>query len=251
MNDKKEQVNFGFTPVSKAEKTERVQDVFSDVASYYDIMNDVMSFGLHRLWKDSAINILNPKPDQKILDLAAGTGDLTSRVLCREPNTEVIMADLNEAMLREGQENLYNNGYASNFSCVRANAECLPFDDESFDKTMISFGIRNVSDLEKALSELYRVTKSFGQCLIMEFSLPQHDIPKAISKAYLDYILPIMGQVIAGDKKSYEYLGQSIQQFPDAHAFKHLLLDAGFDHVRVHTFMMDNVKLHQCFKTTV
>ena len=205
--DGNEQTHFGYKTVNKAEKQARVADVFTSVAKKYDIMNDLMSFGIHRLWKRYAISLSGVRAGQHVLDIAGGTGDL-AKVFSREVgrNGHVVLSDINAAMLEVGRERLINAG-CNNVDFVLANAETLaPFDDNSFDLVTISFGLRNVTDKDAALRAMYRVLKPGGRLLILEFSKP---VFEPLSKAYDLYsftALPVMGKLIANDSESYQYL---------------------------------------------
>ncbi|MBM4211655.1 MAG: ubiquinone/menaquinone biosynthesis methyltransferase [Gammaproteobacteria bacterium] len=236
---------FGFEVLSAENKTEKVQSVFSNVATYYDLMNDVMSLGTHRLWKSQLIDLVAPENHDLILDLACGTGDLTRRVIERSPNTNVIMCDLNWSMLKTGLKTIQSPFV----STIQANAESLPFINELFSKSMIAFGIRNVTDVPKALSELYRTCKHQGKVFIMEFGIPASEPEKTISKAYLNHVLPLMGDMIAGDKASYDYLAKSIQKFPNNEQFQSMLYQSGFSQVSITPILFGAVNIFSALKT--
>tara|TARA_Y200000002_G_scaffold73650_1_gene57700 strand:+ start:5588 stop:6319 length:732 start_codon:yes stop_codon:yes gene_type:complete len=235
-------LNFGFQKVRSDLKTEKVQQVFRDVSDYYDLMNDIMSAGLHRSWKEKMISYVNPLPNDCILDLACGTGDLAIKALSKEPEINIVLCDLNSDMLELSQSRLTNQNHLS-ASVVQANAENLPYLNDSFDKCMIAFGIRNVTHIDKALKELYRVTRDFGSVYIMEFSLPSEPIPRQLAKQYLDYALPMMGTVVANDAKSYQYLSESIQLFPQPVEFISQLKSSGFRSVTHIPMMFSSVNL--------
>ena len=247
--DGNEQTHFGYKTVNKAEKQARVADVFTSVAKKYDIMNDLMSFGIHRLWKRYAISLSGVRAGQHVLDIAGGTGDL-AKVFSREVgrNGHVVLSDINAAMLEVGRERLINAG-CNNVDFVLANAETLaPFDDESFDLVTISFGLRNVTDKDAALKSVYRVLKPGGRLLILEFSKP---VFEPLSKAYDLYsftALPIMGKLIANDAESYQYLAESIRMHPDQQTLKQMMQQAGFENCDYHNLTAGIVAVHRGFK---
>ncbi len=247
--DGAEQTHFGYKTVNKAEKQARVADVFTSVAKKYDIMNDLMSFGIHRLWKRYAISLSGVRAGQHVLDIAGGTGDL-AKVFSREVGRHghVVLSDINAAMLEVGRERLINAG-CNNVDFVLANAETLaPFDDESFDLVTISFGLRNVTDKDAALRSMYRVLKPGGRLLILEFSKP---IFEPLSKAYDLYsftALPIMGKIIANDSESYQYLAESIRMHPDQQTLKQMMEHAGFESCDYHNLTAGIVAVHRGFK---
>ena len=247
--DGNEETHFGYKTVNKAEKQARVADVFTSVAKKYDIMNDLMSFGIHRLWKRYAISLSGVRAGQHVLDIAGGTGDL-AKVFSREVgrNGKVVLSDINAAMLEVGRERLINAG-CNNVEFVLANAETLaPFDDNSFDLLTISFGLRNVTDKDAALKSMYRVLKPGGRLLVLEFSKP---IFEPLSKAYDLYsftALPIMGKLIANDAESYQYLAESIRMHPDQQTLKQMMQQAGFENCDYHNLTAGIVAVHRGFK---
>lgn len=247
--DGAEETHFGYKTVNKAEKQARVADVFTSVAKKYDIMNDLMSFGIHRLWKRYAISLSGVRSGQHVLDIAGGTGDL-AKVFSREVgrNGHVVLSDINAAMLEVGRERLINAG-CNNVDFVLANAETLaPFDDESFDLVTISFGLRNVTDKDAALKAMYRVLKPGGRLLILEFSKP---VFEPLSKAYDLYsftALPLMGKIIANDSESYKYLAESIRMHPDQQTLKQMMQQAGFENCDYHNLTAGIVAVHRGFK---
>lgn len=244
-----EETHFGFKKVKKAEKQARVADVFTSVAKKYDIMNDLMSFGIHRLWKRYAISLSGVRAGQHVLDIAGGTGDL-AKVFSREVGRRghVVLSDINEAMLEVGRERLINAG-CNNVDFVLANAETLaPFEDNSFDLLTISFGLRNVTDKDAALRSMYRVLKPGGRLLILEFSKP---IFEPLSKAYDIYsftALPMMGKLVAGDSESYQYLAESIRMHPNQQTLKQMMENAGFENCDYHNLTAGIVAVHRGFK---
>lgn len=243
-----ETTHFGYETVNKAEKVSRVADVFHSVADQYDIMNDLMSLGIHRLWKRYTIALSGVRPGQKILDLAGGTGDLT-RLLAPKvgPEGKVVLSDINHSMMSVGRERLVNDGIVGNVEYVQANAECLPFPDAEFDLVTIAFGLRNVTDKDKALASIRRVLKPGGRLLILEFSKP---LSKTLNEIYDQYsfnLLPKLGEIIAKDADSYQYLAESIRMHPDQDTLKQMVLDAGFDDCDVHNLTGGIVALHRGF----
>lgn len=247
--DGAEETHFGYKTVNKAEKQARVADVFTSVAKKYDIMNDLMSFGIHRLWKRYAISLSGVRAGQHVLDIAGGTGDL-AKVFSREVgrNGHVVLSDINAAMLEVGRERLINAG-CNNVDFVLANAETLaPFEDNSFDLLTISFGLRNVTDKDAALRSMYRVLKPGGRLLILEFSKP---IFEPLSKAYDLYsftALPMMGKLVANDAESYQYLAESIRMHPDQQTLKQMMEQAGFENCDYHNLTAGIVAVHRGFK---
>jgi len=240
---------FGFRTVAKDEKQEMVAEVFHSVAAKYDLMNDLMSFGIHRIWKRFTIDCSGVRQGQRVLDLAGGTGDLTAKFsrLVGEKG-EVVLADINDSMLKMGREQLRNLGIVGNVNYVQANAEALPFPDNYFDCITISFGLRNVTEKEKALRSMFRVLKPGGRLLVLEFSKP---VLKPLSKAYDTYsfhILPRIGELVAQDAGSYRYLAESIRMHPDQETLKGMMADAGFENVTYHNLTGGIVALHRGFK---
>ncbi|MBG2715595.1 bifunctional demethylmenaquinone methyltransferase/2-methoxy-6-polyprenyl-1,4-benzoquinol methylase UbiE [Proteus mirabilis] len=245
----KETTDFGFQTVDKDEKQTMVAKVFHSVASKYDLMNDLMSFGIHRVWKRYTIEASGVRRNQRVLDLAGGTGDLTAKFsrLVGE-NGEVVLADINDSMLKMGREKLRDHGIVGNVSYVQANAEELPFPDDYFDCITISFGLRNVTDKAKALRSMFRVLKPGGRLLVLEFSKPVLDPLSKIYDAYSFHILPRIGQVIVNDADSYRYLTESIRMHPDQETLKGMMEEAGFDQVSYTNMAGGIVALHKGFK---
>ena len=241
--------HFGYRTVETDQKADMVANVFHSVASKYDVMNDVMSLGIHRLWKRFTINCSGVRPGQRVLDLAGGTGDLTAKFSRLVGDTgEVVLADINESMLKMGREKLRNIGILGNVSYVQANAEALPFPDNSFDCITIAFGLRNVTDKNKALGSMYRVLRPGGRLLVLEFSKPVLDPLNKVYDAYSFHILPRMGQLIAGDAESYRYLAESIRMHPDQETLKAMMEDAGFENTTYHNLTGGIVALHRGYK---
>ncbi|AAN57171.1 bifunctional demethylmenaquinone methyltransferase/2-methoxy-6-polyprenyl-1,4-benzoquinol methylase UbiE [Shewanella oneidensis MR-1] len=241
--------HFGYKTVEADKKADLVAGVFHSVAAKYDIMNDVMSFGIHRFWKRYTIEVSGARPGMKVLDLAGGTGDLTAKFshLVGDKG-EVVLADINDSMLKVGRTKLRDRGIVSNVSYVQANAEALPFPDNHFDIITIAFGLRNVTDKDAALRSMNRVLKPGGKLLVLEFSKPQHEVMRKVYDLYSFKVLPKMGQLITKDADSYEYLAESIRMHPDQDTLKQMMVDAGFEQVD-YTNMTDGiVALHRGYK---
>ena len=240
--------HFGFKDVKTQDKQKLVRGVFDSVASKYDLMNDVLSFGAHRLWKRYTIASSNIKEGDKVLDIAGGTGDLAIEFRKKVGDSgQVVLSDINAAMLGEGRNNLVDKGIAG-VEFVQLNAEAIPFADNSFDCVSIAFGLRNVTDKDKALKEMYRILKPGGCLLILEFSKTDNEL---LSQAYDFYsfnIMPKLGGIIADDEKSYQYLAESIRKHPDQETLKDMILNAGFDFCEYHNMTGGIVALHKGIK---
>lgn len=248
-NMNEDKTHFGFQQVPVGEKAKRVADVFHSVADNYDIMNDVMSFGVHRVWKRFTLSQTGLKAGNKVLDLAGGTGDLAMKMATMVgPSGQVILSDINGSMLRRGRERLIDHGIAGNVDYVQANAECLPFPDNTFDCITIAFGLRNVTDKDKALRSMYRVLKPGGRLLVLEFSKPVTPGLSTVYDAYSFKLLPMMGKLIAKDADSYQYLAESIRMHPDQETLKSMMEAAGFDKAKYHNLTGGIVALHKGFK---
>jgi len=245
----KKTTHFGFEEVSWDDKQRRVAGVFDSVASRYDLMNDVMSLGIHRLWKRFAIEQAGARPGQRILDLAGGTGDLAAK-LARlvGPDGEVVVGDINGSMLSVGRERLLDRGIAGNVSFVQANAELLPFPENSFDCITIAFGLRNVTDKQKALASMYRCLKPGGRVLVLEFSRPTTPALKWAYDLYSFRILPVMGRLVARDEASYRYLAESIRMHPDQESLRDMMSAAGFEDCDYFNLSGGIVALHRGFR---
>ena len=241
--------HFGFKQVDADKKESLVAEVFSSVAGKYDIMNDVMSFGVHRIWKKIAMAHTGLKKGMHALDIAGGTGDLTIQMSKQVGATgEVIISDINPDMLEQGRRRLIDKGIAGNVKFKVANAEELPFEDNSFNCVTIAFGLRNVTDKDKALKEMFRVLKPGGRLLVLEFSKP---VVPGLDKIYDFYsfkVLPVMGKVIANDEESYRYLAESIRMHPDQATLKSMMENAGFERCTYHNMTGGIVALHKGFK---
>jgi demethylmenaquinone methyltransferase / 2-methoxy-6-polyprenyl-1,4-benzoquinol methylase len=241
--------HFGFREVPESAKAGLVGQVFSSVASRYDVMNDVMSFGIHRLWKRFTIQQAGVRAGQKVLDLAGGTGDLAAQFVPQVGAAgSVTVADINAAMLDVGRARFADAGLAGNVEFVQANAECLPFPDNYFDCITIAFGLRNVTHIDAALASMYRVLKPGGRLLVLEFSKPVLPGLNAVYDAYSFHLLPKLGKLIANDEESYRYLVESIRKHPDQETLKGMMEKAGFE--RAHYFNLSGgiVALHKGYK---
>lgn len=241
--------HFGFEQVAAEEKAGKVAEVFHSVASKYDVMNDVMSFGVHRLWKRYTIDMARARPGNRVLDLAGGTGDLT-KAFAKQVGAdgEVVLSDINSSMLGQGRIRLTDQGVLGNVRFVQANAEALPFPDNHFDVITIAFGLRNVTDKAKALASMYRVLKPGGRLLVLEFSKPVIPGLAPIYDTYSFKILPKMGKMIAGDEESYRYLAESIRMHPDQETLKQMMMDVGFERADYHNLTGGIVALHRGYK---
>lgn len=241
--------HFGYKRVNKSDKAGMVADVFHSVASKYDLMNDLMSLGIHRLWKRFTIDSSGIRAGQQVLDLAGGTGDLAAKFSrLTGPKGKVVLADINDSMLKVGRDKLRDMGLVSNINYVQANAESLPFPDNSFDLVTIAFGLRNVTDKDKALASIYRVLKPGGRLLILEFSKPEYKVLSKVYDLYSFYLLPTMGKVVANDSESYRYLAESIRMHPDQESLKSMMAQVGFEHITYSNLTGGIVALHRGFK---
>ena len=240
--------HFGFQTVPVEEKAQRVRGVFDSVATDYDLMNDVMSLGVHRLWKRLAIGMANIQPGQQVLDLAGGTGDLALLIAPKVgPQGRVVLSDINSNMIRTGRARLLDKGIAGNVEYIQADAERLPFHDNSFDCITLGFGLRNVTHKQTALVSMYRVLKPGGRLLILEFSRPAALLRPAYD-FYSFSILPRLGQLIARDAASYRYLAESIRMHPDQKTLVGMLESAGFEDCSFHNLTGGIVAIHRGYK---
>lgn len=241
--------HFGFKDVDVNQKAKLVADVFHSVAAKYDVMNDLMSMGIHRIWKRFAIDCSGVRAGQTVVDIAGGTGDLTAKFSkLVGPTGKVILADINDSMLKVGRDKLTNKGIVGNVEYVQANAEALPFPDNSVDLITIAFGLRNVTDKDKALASMYRILKPGGRLLVLEFSKPENDMLSKVYDAYSFHALPKMGQLIAGDAESYQYLAESIRMHPDQDTLEGMLKNVGFENTEYFNLTGGIVALHRGFK---
>lgn len=245
-NDKT--THFGFETVREAEKAGRVQGVFNSVASKYDVMNDVMSMGIHRVWKDAMMDWLAPRPGQRLLDVAGGTGDISFRFLKRAGHGHATVLDLTEPMLVEGRQRAEADQMADSLNWVVGDAMALPFEDNTFDVYTISFGIRNVTRPQEALNEAYRVLKPGGRLMVLEFSQLPNDGLQKLYDLYSFNVIPRMGKLIANDYDSYQYLVESIRKFPDQETFLNMVRTAGFENAKYRNLSMGIAALHSGWK---
>ncbi|MAY32047.1 MAG: bifunctional demethylmenaquinone methyltransferase/2-methoxy-6-polyprenyl-1,4-benzoquinol methylase UbiE [Rhodovulum sp.] len=240
--------HFGFQDVAEDQKAGMVHGVFTSVASRYDIMNDVMSVGIHRVWKDAMMDWLAPQPHQRLLDVAGGTGDISFRFLKRAPGANAVVLDMTESMLIAGRQRAEAEQQADHLNWVVGDAMALPFEDNTFDVYTISFGIRNVTRVQDALSEAYRVLRPGGRLMVLEFSqLPNPALQWAYDR-YSFNVIPAMGKAIANDRDSYQYLVESIRKFPDQDTFASMIRTAGFDMVKYRNLSMGIAALHSGWK---
>jgi demethylmenaquinone methyltransferase/2-methoxy-6-polyprenyl-1,4-benzoquinol methylase len=248
MTDPENTTHFGFQTVPEAEKASRVQGVFGSVASKYDIMNDVMSMGIHRVWKDAMMDWLAPRPGQRLLDVAGGTGDISFRFLKRAGHAHSTVLDLTEPMLVAGRKRAEADQMADQLDWVVGDAMALPFEDNTFDVYTISFGIRNVTKPQIALNEAYRVLKPGGRLVVLEFSQIPNDMLQWIYDRYSFNMIPRMGKIIANDWDSYQYLVESIRKFPDQDTFLSMVKQAGFENAKYRNLTMGVACLHSGWK---
>ncbi len=241
--------HFGYREVPASEKAGLVGEVFHSVANRYDLMNDLMSLGVHRLWKRFTLEASGVRRGQTVLDVAGGTGDLAAQFAERVgPSGKVVLADINSSMLEVGRGRLADRGIAGNVEFVQANAECLPFPADHFDCISIAFGLRNVTHVDRALASMFRVLKPGGVLLVLEFSKP---VIRPLSRAYDVYsfsVLPWLGRVVAKDEASYRYLAESIRRHPDQETLKQMMGQAGFERVSYHNLAGGIVALHKGYK---
>ena len=241
--------HFGFEEVNVQDKADRVAGVFHSVAEKYNVMNDLMSLGIHRLWKRFAIDLLSVQKGHVVLDIAGGTGDLAEKISEKIGKTgKVILSDINSSMLMLGKDRMIDKGLFENIVYAQANAEILPFADNTFDRIIIGFGLRNVTDKQQALHAMFRVLKPGGRALILEFSKPTLPGLKPIYDAYSFKILPWLGKKILNDADSYRYLAESIRMHPDQETLKNMMKLAGFEKVDFHNLSGGIVAVHRGFK---
>ena len=246
---KENTTHFGFKQVPVEEKVAMVRNVFDSVASQYDVMNDLMSFGIHRIWKRIAVQLANIREGDNVLDLAGGTGDLTTLFEKRVgPKGQVVLADINAAMLRTGSDRLINRGLTGNIRYAQVNAECLPFADNTFDCVCIAFGLRNVTDKNAALRSMYRVLKPGGRVIVLEFSHPIDPVTEKLYDFYSFNILPKIGGVVAKDEESYRYLAESIRMHPKQDELKRMMEEAGLERCEYFNMTQGIVAVHRGYK---
>jgi demethylmenaquinone methyltransferase/2-methoxy-6-polyprenyl-1,4-benzoquinol methylase len=244
-----EKTHFGYQQVDREEKASRVRAVFDSVASRYDLMNDLMSLGIHRLWKRFAVELAGVRRGQRVLDLASGTGDLAARFAALVgPEGRVVVSDINSAMLEQGRARMADRGIVGNVEYAQVDAESIPFDDNSFDCVSIGFGLRNVTDKQRALESMFRVLKPGGRALILEFSHATGQPLKGAYDLYSFRVLPLMGRLVANDEESYRYLAESIRVHPDQETLLGMLADAGFERCRYQNLAGGIVALHSGYR---
>ncbi len=240
--------HFGFQTVNEGEKAGMVHGVFTRVASKYDIMNDLMSLGIHRLWKDAMMDWLAPRPGQRLLDMAGGTGDVAFRFLGRAPGATATVCDMTESMLTEGQKRAEAENLASRLEWVVADAMALPFADNSYDVFTMSFGIRNVTRIADVLTEAFRVLRPGGRLMVLEFSQLPNPALQWLYDRYSFNVIPPLGALVANDRDSYQYLVESIRKFPDQESFARMIRAAGFGQVKYRNLSMGIAALHSGWK---
>ena len=241
--------HFGFRQVPKQEKISLVRGVFDSVAGKYDVMNDLMSLGIHRIWKRMAVFLANVREGNRVLDLAGGTGDITALFEKRVgKHGQVILADINSQMLRTGRDRLINRGLSDNVGYAQVNAECLPFADNSFDCVCIGFGLRNVTDKDAALRSMFRVLKPGACVIILEFSHPIDPVTEKIYDFYSFNLLPKIGGLVAQDEESYRYLAESIRMHPKQNELKTMMENAGFERCEYFNLTRGIVAIHRGYK---
>lgn len=242
--------HFGYRDVKTDEKAGMVRGVFDSVASRYDVMNDLMSAGVHRIWKRFTIELSGVRRGNRVLDIAGGTGDLAAKFAPMVGDEgEVVLADINASMLRVGRDRLIDTGVRGNLHYVQADAQFLPFPDDHFDCITIAFGLRNVTDKDLAMRSMLRILKPGGRLLVLEFSKPRNPL---LSKAYDAYsfgVLPFMGKLVTGDSESYQYLAESIRMHPDQETLQQMMEDAGFARCDFHDMTGGVVAVHRGFKS--
>ncbi|MGD2118424.1 MAG: bifunctional demethylmenaquinone methyltransferase/2-methoxy-6-polyprenyl-1,4-benzoquinol methylase UbiE [Chromatiales bacterium] len=242
--------HFGFETVDVKDKAKRVRGVFDSVAGNYDLMNDLMSLGIHRLWKRFAVELAGVRNGHKVLDLASGTGDLAARFSgLVGPDGQVIMSDINAAMLEQGRARMFDEGHVGNVNYAQIDAQQLPFPDNSFDCVTIGFGLRNVTDKQQALESIFRVLKPGGRLLVLEFSHPTSKPLQNLYDVYSFRLLPLIGKVVAKDADSYRYLAESIRMHPDQESLKGMMQQAGFENCDYHNLTGGIVAVHRGFKS--
>lgn len=241
--------HFGFKQVASNDKVKLVKGVFDSVASKYDVMNDLMSLGIHRIWKRVAIQLSNVRSGDQVLDLAGGTGDLTMLFEKRVgPKGQVVLADINSEMLRTGRDRLIDRGLTGNIRYTQVNAECLPFADNTFDCVCIGFGLRNVTDKDAALRSMYRVLKPGGRVIVLEFSHPTDKLTEKLYDFYSFNLLPKIGGLVAKDEDSYRYLAESIRMHPKQDVLKQMMETAGLERCEYFNMMQGIVAVHRGYK---
>lgn len=249
MSKQENTTHFGFSSVAWDEKEKKVAEVFHSVAKNYDLMNNLMSMGIHHLWKRFTVELSHVREGQQVLDLAGGSGDLT-RLFCKRVGEtgQVVLADINAAMLSVGRDRLLDEGLFKNIRFLQGNAECLPFADNTFHCITIGFGLRNVTDKEKALRSMYRVCKPGGKVMVLEFSTPTFPGLKPVYDWYSFAVMPKIGKLFAQDASSYQYLAESIRMHPEQSQLKEMIEQAGFEDCHYHNLSGGIVALHIAYK---
>jgi len=249
MNEQDKTTHFGFESIAWNEKEKKVAEVFHSVAKNYDLMNDLMSMGIHHLWKRFTVELSQVRPGQSVLDLAGGSGDLTRLLSKKVGDTgRVVLADINAAMISVGRDRLLDEGLYKNIDYVQGNAQYLPFADNSFHCITMGFGLRNVTDKDEALRSMYRVCKPGGKLMVLEFSTPTFPGLKPIYDWYSFNILPKVGKLFAQDESSYQYLAESIRMHPNQSTLKEMIEKAGFEECHYHNLSGGIVALHIAYK---
>ena len=248
LNNNKNSASFGYKKVTEAEKTSLVDNVFTSVTERYDLMNDLMSFGLHRFWKKYFLLCSNIKKGEKVLDLAAGTGDITKLISSAVGDSgKVISCDINYAMLSQGRDNLIDAGYMKNIFYVQSDAQLLSFQDNSFDHVTMAFGLRNTANIGKALESIYKILKPGGSIQVLEFSKAEKIIEKPYS-IFLNKVIPLLGKYVAKDEDSYKYLAESIDMHPSQNDLKKLMENSNFKNCKFNNLSFGVVSIHKGFK---
>lgn len=249
MENSAQKTHFGYQEVDIEQKADKVAEVFHDVASNYDLMNDLMSFGMHRLWKKQTIALAHLKKGQHVCDLAAGTGDLTIAIAHKVgADGSVVHSDINSSMLKEGRDRILNTANTNHVTSVIIDAEALPFADNSLDRIFIGFGLRNVTDKQQALNEMQRVLKPGGIAIILEFSTPTDKVIRKLYDEYSFSLLPKIGKYVAKNEPAYQYLAESIRMHPDQETLKSMMQTAGFDEIDYTNCSNGIVAIHRGFK---
>ena len=236
--------HFGYKEVEESDKSKYVADVFTSVSKNYDIMNDAMSFGMHRLWKKILVELAAISEEDIILDIASGTGDISKIISKEYPNTSIFMSDINYDMLDEGRNRAINESFYSNCSFCQLSGEILPFSDNTFDLITVGFGLRNFTKKEKGLNEMKRCLKKNGKLLVLEFSKPINPVFSKIYDWYSFNILPKLGSFLANDSQSYQYLAESIRMHPDQEHLKSMILNSGFSNCKFYNLLNGIVAIH-------
>tara|TARA_B110000091_G_scaffold39846_1_gene43031 strand:- start:542 stop:1282 length:741 start_codon:yes stop_codon:yes gene_type:complete len=240
--------HFGYKEVNVEEKAKHVGGVFSSVASSYDVMNDAMSMGMHRLWKRILVEIAGIKDHDVVLDIAAGTGDIAKLISKQFPSTEIYVSDINNEMLSVGRERSIDEGFSNNTFFCQLSGEAIPFKDNTFDVITLGFGLRNFTDKPEGLKEIKRCLKKGGRLLVLEFSKPNNPLFSKVYDWYSFNILPRLGAVLANDSDSYKYLAESIRMHPDQEALKNMVIESGFDDCKFYNLLNGIVAIHVGYK---